>query len=109
MRRRDSGAITRGGKINTEFLPILHTNIQIFKNDIFYRDKNIRLKTADRYYAHIGRIFSTILTDYLRVLSGIFDDRMRILTHATRLIKRRIGNSYKKGFFPRGFLPYILT
>ena len=41
MRRRGNNITTRGGKIDTEFLLILHINIQIFKNGIFYRDKNI--------------------------------------------------------------------
>ena len=80
MRRRDNNAMTRGGKINTEFSPILYTNIQIFKNDIFYRNKNIRLKTAGRYYTYIGRIFNIILTNYLRVLGGVFDNWIHILT-----------------------------
>ena len=80
MRRRDNNTITRGGKIKTEFLSILRANIQIFKNGIFYRNKNIRLETAGRYYAHIGRIFNIISTGCLRVLGGVFDDRIRIST-----------------------------
>ena len=80
MRRRDNNTITRGGKINTEFLLILRANIQIFKNNIFYRNKNIRLKIAGGYYTHIGRTFSIILTDCLRVSGGAFDNRMRIST-----------------------------
>ena len=36
MRRRDNNTIMRGGKIDTEFSPILHINIQIFKHGIFY-------------------------------------------------------------------------
>ena len=41
MRRRDGNAITRGGKIDAEFSSILRANIQIFKNNIIYRDKDI--------------------------------------------------------------------
>ena len=73
MRRRDGDAMTRDGKIDAEFSSILHINIQTFKNGIFYRNKNTRLETADRYYTYIGRIFNIILTNYLRVLSGVFD------------------------------------
>ena len=80
MRRRGNNATTRGGKIDTKFSLILRANIQTFKNGIFYRNKNIRLETADRYYAHIRRIFNIILTDYLRVSGVIFDNRMRIST-----------------------------
>ena len=80
MRRRGSNAITCGGEIDTEFLLILHINIQTFKNDIFYRNKNIRLEIINKYYIYIGRIFSIILTGCLRVSGGVFDVRMRILT-----------------------------
>ena len=80
MRRRDNNTTTRGGKINIKFSSILRANIQIFKDGIFYRNKNIRLETADRYYAYIGRTFSIILTDCLRVSDGIFDDWIRIST-----------------------------
>ena len=73
MRRRDNNVVTRGDKIDTEFSPILYINIQIFKDGIFYRNKNIRLETANRYYIYIGRIFSIILTGCLRVSGGVFD------------------------------------
>ena len=80
MRRRDDNIITRGGEIDAEFSQILRANIQTFKDGIFYRNENIRLETADGYYAYIGRIFSIILTGCLRVLGGVFNVRIRILT-----------------------------
>jgi hypothetical protein len=84
MRRCDGGATTRGGKVDAEFSPTLYTNIQIFKDGIFYRDENIRSETAGGYYTHIGRTFSTILTGCLRVLGGIFDGRIRALKRDER-------------------------
>ena len=54
IRRRDNNVTIHDGKIDIKFSSILHINIQIFKNGIFYRNKNIRLKTADGYYAYIG-------------------------------------------------------
>ena len=38
---------------------------------------------------HIGRTFSIILTGCLRVLGGVFDDRMRILTGDERQRQRQ--------------------
>ena len=74
MYRRNNNTTTRGGKIDTEFSLILYINIQTFKNGIFYRNKDIRLKITDRYYTYIGRTFNIILTNCLRVLSGAFNN-----------------------------------
>jgi hypothetical protein len=99
MRRRGGGATTRGGEVDAEFSPTLHTNIQTFKDGIFYRDKDIRLEVAGGYYAHIGRTSSIILTDCLRVSGGVFDDRMRISTRDGRL---RRGSKTKEKLYMEG-------
>ena len=96
MRRRGGGATTRGGEIDAEFSLILRANIQTFKNGIFYRNKDIRLKTAGRYYTYIGRIFSIILTDCLRVSGGVFDNRIRISTRRAPALATRKQDEKKK-------------
>ena len=63
MRKRNNSATTRGGKIDINFLLISHINIQTFKDGIFYRNKNIRLKTVNEYYKYIRRIFNIIGND----------------------------------------------
>ena len=101
IRRRDNNTITRGGKINIKFSPILRANIQIFKNGIFYRNKDIWLKTAGGYYAYIGRTSSIILTGCLRVSGVAFDNWMRILTRRALTSAMKTQNGIKKIIYER--------